>query len=337
MTNNEDNSGESINPTEKNIGILNQDTLSTHLRGVLFSDEQDQGDSSPVQNNDEEVQTEDKAGEEVTQFDGVEENLETDPKAEDGEENVLSQETEGESPEQNLSGGIQKRIDKLTALRKTAEERAEALQAELDSYKSKVEELEKKEPAVLPTPDNPFSDLQTIEDLKKEYDQARELRYKCEASPEGFTVGDTHFDSEQVKTMKLNCMRAMEVHIPKQADFLRARNHWKPIALETYPWLKNKDSQEYKLYTQVLKNFPEFRRFPDYELFVGDYIRGYTARNASSIKKSVTNKPVPQMAVKPTVSSTQTGIVDTNTRSVQTRYAKTGSREDLKQIVSKFL
>ncbi|NDB81801.1 MAG: hypothetical protein EB127_03495 [Alphaproteobacteria bacterium] len=336
MTNNKDDSGESINPTEQNIGILNEDTLSTHLRGVLFSDEQDEGNSSPVENNDEEVQTEDKVEEgEVEQLDGVEENLETDPKAEDGE-NVLSQETEGESPEENLTG-VQKRIDKLTALRKTAEERAETLQTELDALKSKVEELESKGTTVAPTPDNPFSDLETVDALKKEYEQARELRYQCEANPDGFSIGETYFDRDTVKTMKLNCMKAMELYIPKQLDFIRSRNQWKPVAMETYPWLKNKDSQEYKLYTQVLKNFPDFRKFPDYELFVGDYIRGYLARNASSLKKSATSKPVPSMSVKPTASSTQTGRNDAVTRSTQSRYAKTGSREDLKQIVSKFL
>lgn len=337
MTNNEDNSGESINPTEQNLGILNEDTLSTHLRDVLFSDEQDEGNSSPVQNNDEEDQTEDKAEEgEVEQLDGVEENPETDPKAEDGE-NVLSQETEGESPEENLTGGVQKRIDKLTALRKSAEERAEALQAELETFKSKVEELENKSSTVAPTPDNPFSDLETVDALKKEFEQARDLRYKCEANPDGFTIGDTHFDAEQVRTMKINCMRAMELHIPKQLNFIKERSQWKPLALETYPWLKNKDSQEYKLYTQVLKNFPDFRKFPDYELFVGDYIRGYMSRNASSIKKSAAPKQVPQMSVKPTASSSQTAVSDASIRATQSRYAKTGSREDLKSIVSKFL
>lgn len=336
MTNNPDDSGESLNPTEQNLGILNESSLATQLRDVLFSDEQDEGNLSPLQTNDEEAQTEDKAEEgEVEQLDGVEENPETDPKAEDGE-NVLSQETEGESPEQNLTG-VQKRIDKLTSLRKSAEERAEALQAELDAFKSKVEELENKGSTVAPTPDNPFSDLETVDALKKEYEQARDLRYKCEANPDGFTVGDTHFDSEQVRTMKINCMRAMELHIPKQLNFVQERSQWKPLALETYPWLKNKDSQEYKLYTQVLKNFPDFRKFPDYELFVGDYIRGYLSRNASSIKKTASSKSVPSMSVKPTVSSTQTSRSDITARSAQSRYAKTGSRDDLKSIVSKFL
>lgn len=336
MTNNPDDSGESINPTEQNLGILNESSLATQLRDVLFSDEQDEGNLSPLQTNDEEAQTEDKAEEgEVEQLDGVEENPETDPKAEDGE-NVLSQETDGESPEENLTG-VQKRIDKLTSLRKSAEERAEALEAELETFKSKVEELESKGTSVAPTPDNPFSDLDNLDALKKEYEQARELRYQCEANPDGFSIGETYFDSNTVRTMKLNCMKAMELHIPKQLDFIKSRNQWKPVAMETYPWLKNKDSQEYKLYSQVLKNFPDFRKFPDYELFVGDYIRGYLQRNASSIKKTASGKSVPSMSVKPTVSNTQTSRSDVTARSVQSRYAKTGSREDLKSIVSKFL
>ena len=332
-TTNADN-GEAINPVESAIGSTQtEETLVSQLRGILFSDEQDEGNPEPVEQEGE-VQTEDK-GEQVDELgDGLVEDTESTPTAEDGED-VLSQvETDDNEQEQT---GVQKRIDKLTALRKTAEEQVEAMKQEVEEYKTKISEFEKTSEAVQPTADSPFADLTTHDAIKGEYEQARQIRYKCEANPEGFQIGETYFDSEQVRNMKLNAMQAMEVHLPKQLEFVKAREQWKPVAVESYPWLKNKESSEYKLAQQVLKTFPQFKRFPDFELFIGDYVRGYTARTSQIGKKGVAIKQSPQLSVKPTSTQTQSSRNDASARSVESRFAKTGSREDLKRVVSKFL
>lgn len=332
-TTNADN-GEAQNPVENAIGsVQNEETLVSQLRGILFSDEQDEGNPEPVEQEGE-VQTEDK-GEEVDELgDGLVEETETTPTAEDGDD-VLSQ-VETDDSEQEQSG-VQKRIDKLTALRKTAEEQVLSMKAELEEYKSKIADFEKSSEAVQPTADSPFADLTSNEAIKNEYEQARQIRYKCEANPEGFQIGETYFDSEQVRNMKLNAMQAMEVHLPKQLEFVKAREQWKPVAIESYPWLKNKESSEYKLAQQVLKTFPQFKRFPDFELFIGDYVRGYTARTSQIGKKGVAIKQSPQLSVKPTSTQTQSSRNDASARSVESRFAKTGSREDLKRVVSKYL
>jgi hypothetical protein len=332
-TTNADN-GEAQNPVENAIGsVQNEETLVSQLRGILFSDEQDEGNPEPVEQEGE-VQTEDK-GEEVDELgDGLVEETESTPTAEDGDD-VLSQvETDDNEQEQT---GVQKRIDKLTALRKTAEEQVLSMKAELEEYKSKVADFEKSSETVQPTADSPFADLTSGDAIKNEYEQARQIRYKCEANPEGFQIGETYFDSEQVRNMKLNAMQAMEVHLPKQLEFVKAREQWKPVAIESYPWLKNKESNEYKLAQQVLKTFPQFKRFPDFELFIGDYVRGYTARTSQIGKKGVAIKQSPQLSVKPTSTQTQSSRNDASARSVESRFAKTGSREDLKRVVSKYL
>src|SRR5215469_2871967 len=56
-----------------------------------------------------------------------------------------------------VSEKVQKRIDELTAKRKSAEERASALEAELTDLKAKFQA-----PApVAPTPENPLADIET--------------------------------------------------------------------------------------------------------------------------------------------------------------------------------
>ena len=332
-TTNADN-GEAQNPVENAIGsVQNEDTLVNQLRGILFSDEQDEGNPEPVQEEGE-VQTEDK-GEQVDEpSDGLAEQTEDTPTAEDGDD-VLSQVDKQDSEQEQT--GIQKRIDKLTALRKTAEEQVEAMKQEVEQYKSKIAEFEKTSETVQPTADSPFADLTSHDAIKNEYEQARQIRYKCEANPEGFQMGDTYFDSEQVRNMKLNAMQAMEVHLPKQLEFVKAREQWMPIAQEAYPWLKNKEAPEFKIAQQVLKTFPQFRKFPDFELFIGDYVRGFTARTSQIQKKGNVIKQTPQLSIKPTSTQTQSSRNDASNRSAESRFARTGTREDLKSVVSKYL
>jgi hypothetical protein len=326
-TQNADN-GEAINPVENDVGIVNSEkTLADNLRGILFPDEQEEGESEPVEQSDE-VQTEDN---------GVESESITDDTAtaEDGEE-VLSQQKESEQREVE-SSGVQKRIDKLTAMRKLAEEQAESLKQEVEQYKSKIDEFERVNSMPTKDAENPFADLSNVEQIKAEYEQARSLRYQCEASPDGFSIGETYFGPEEVKAMKVNTMKAMEIGLPKQLEFVKAREHFEPIANEAYPWYKNKDSQEYKFAQHVMSTFKDLKKFPDYKLFVGDYVRGYIARNAQSIKKTATSSRAPQMQVKPTSAPTPTNRSDATTRGLESRYLKSGSREDLKAAVSKFL
>lgn len=323
--------GETQNPVESDIGIVNQSSLAESLKGILFTDEQDVSESELAQQSDE-VQTEDKEFQAEVEDDGLQEDAEEVPEAEDGTEVLSQEEDEEESTPEPV--GVQKRIDKLTALRKQAEEKVEALAAEVEEYRSKLEASEQASQKSLRTEENPFGDLDSVEKIKTEYEQARQLRWQCEQNPEGFQVGDTYFSSEQVRAMKVNAMKAMEIQLPKQLEFVKAKAEWQPKAYEAHPWLKNKETAEYKLAQQVLKTFPEFKKFPDYEMFVGDYVRGYLSRN--NTKKQLT-KSVPQLAIRPTSTPSQSSRNDTSARNLEARYLKTGRREDLKAVVSKFL
>jgi hypothetical protein len=328
--------GEALNPVENDVGIVNNDnSFDAQIKSILFSDEELEGQPEP-QSNESEVQTEEEKPELEATADGQEQQDTETSESDDGEAVHSQEEGKAEQTEQEVSG-FQKRIDKLTALRKQAEEKSEKLEEEIESYKSRLSELEKASERPATSAENPFADLDTEDRIKAEYEQARELRYRCEANPDGFEYDGNYFSAAQVRDLKLNAMKAMEVQLPKQLEFVKARNHWKPLAQETYPWFKNKESQEYKLAQQVIKNFPKFKDFPDYEMFVGDYVRGYMARNAASITKNKPAKAVPQMQVRPTSSPTQASKTDISSRKIEDRYLKTQNRDDLKQIVSKYL
>jgi hypothetical protein len=338
MDNTPADNGEAQNPVENDVGIVQNNTadFSSRLESILFSDEQGQGNSESLANT-EEVQTEDKVEEADASLDGGEAEAELDPTAEDGTDvNSNIEEAEQAEPEVK-SDGFQKRIDKLTYLRKQAEEQVEKLTEEVNSYKAKVQEFETAASAPEPTPDNPFADLTDEQKIKAEYETARELRFKCEESPDGFQIGEKYFSPEEVRAMRVNAMKAMELHLPKQLQFVKHKQEYDKAAFEQYPWYNKPESAEYKLAQEVMKNFKNFKNYPDARLFVGDYVQGYMARSAKSIKKTQPAKAVPQMQVKPSSSPTVSGKVDASARNIESRYAKTQSRDDLKKAVSRFL
>lgn len=337
MDNNPADSGEALNPTENEVGLIqnqNQD-FSKRLESILFAEAQDTGNSEPVEQS-EEVQTEDKEAEAESTLDGVSQEAESDPTAEDGNQVPSDEEVDNAEPEVK-SEGFQKRIDKLTYLRKQAEEQVENLKKEVESYKSRLEQVDTIQSRPVPTADNPFADLVDEAKIKAEYETARELRYKCEENPDGFTIGEKEFSPAEVKEMRINAMRAMEVHLPKQLQFVRAKAEFDKSALEQYPWFNKPESQEYRLAQEVLNNFKNFKSYPDYKLFVGDYVQGFMARNAKSLKKTSPAKAVPSMGVKPTSSPVVSSKVDATARNIEARYAKSQNRDDLKKAVSRFL
>src|SRR6516225_3624586 len=85
-----------------------------------------------------------------------------------------------------LSEKVQKRIDELTAKRKSAEERASALEAELTDLKAKFQA-----PApIAPTPENPLADIETEAALSKRANDIQQAKAWCYQNLDGGHVPD---------------------------------------------------------------------------------------------------------------------------------------------------
>ncbi len=336
MENNPADNGEALNPMENDVSIVQNSNadFSKRLESILFAEQQNVEDSESTANP-EEVQTEDKAEDSGESFSGDELQQESDPKAEDGND-VLSNAEEQQTEPEVKSEGFQKRIDRLTFLRKQAEEQVEKLTEEVNSYKSKIQEYESAVSTPAPTSENPFADLTDEAKVRAEYEQARKLRYMCEENPNGFQIGETYYGAEDVNRMRINSLRAMEEQLPRQLQFIRQKGEFDKQASAQYPWWSKPESQEYKLAQEVMKNFKNFVNFPDHKLFVGDYVAGLMMRSAKSMK-APSRTAAPNVQVKPTSAKTVSGTVDASTRTVTSRYAKTQNRDDLKKAVSRFL
>jgi hypothetical protein len=333
-----DSNNADIDPAQNNIEAqsnapssgLNEETLALKLRETLFADGE-QAVESQAENEDEaQTEVKDDPVEAEANADATEEV----PQAEDGDE-VHSQEAQDDEGDSDLPKGVQKRIDKLTAKRKQAEEEAENLRKEVETLKQAVTESQqasaRNENSVTDA-SNPFSTLKSKAEVDKEVEQARWLRYKCMENPNGFILGESEYGPEDVSRMLVNSTKAIEEHLPKQLARIEVEEKIKPIAESTYPWWKAPQSQEYQMAQQILRTAPELKKFPDWQMWVGDAIAGMKAREAAS-KPTQAQKKAPVQPVRPTAAPVKLGKTEATAKQAVSRFAKSTSADDLAKVL----
>ena len=297
---------------------LHEETLALKLRETLFADSE-QAVESQAENEDDATQAE--ASEEV-------------PQAEDGDE-VHSQEAQDDEGDSDLPKGVQKRIDKLTAKRKQAEEEVASLRKEMEALKQLVTESQQssaKEETSVTNADNPFSTLKSKAEVDKEVEQARWLRYKCMENPQGFILGETEYGPEDVSRMLVNATKAIEEYLPKQMARIDTESKIKPIAEAAYPWWKSPQSQEYQMAQQILRTAPELKKFPDWQIWIGDAIAGMKMRE-SATKPAQVQKKAPVQPVRPTATPAKLSRNEATAKTAVSRFAKTTSADDLAKVL----
>ncbi|CAB5238369.1 hypothetical protein UFOVP144_49 [uncultured Caudovirales phage] len=324
----ENNSEAQSNATSSSI--LNEESLAAKLRETLFADDEQAAEPQAVSEGEDQTEVKD----DQTDEEAPSAESETDiPQAEDGEE-VHSQEADEELEDGSLSKGVQKRIDKLTAKRKQAEEQSEELRKEVEALKQQISESQQQSDKnnSVNNADNPFSSLKSVAEVEKEIEQARWLRYKCMENPDGFVLGESEYGPEDVRRMLVNSTKAIEDHLPKQMQRIDAESKIKPIAESTYPWWKQTQSSEYQMAQQVLRAFPQLKNFPDWQMFVGDYVRGAKAREAS-VAKPNQSKKVPVQAIRPTATPARSNPTEARAKQAEGRFAKSTSADDLAKVL----
>lgn len=235
--------------------------------------------------------------------------------------------------ERGLPKGVKKRIDKLSAKRREAEQEVERLKQEVERLSQ-----EAVKPAQAPTKQNPYANLSTLEEVQREVEQAKQIRRWCEMNPDGAVVqnndgSETEYSAEDIRSIKIKALDAMEEHLPARAKYLQNFQQVEQITAKEYPWWKDKSSSERQIAEAFLKHFPEIQRFPDYKMVLGDYIRGVKAREASSKTSNVFAKKAP---VQPKVSATPVRLSqnEAKVQVAQKRFMSSGNRDDLSSIIA---
>jgi myosin heavy subunit len=324
---------ESNNPTtnESKTSAFDQSNLADLVSKSFL------GGEEVVENSDSEKHT-DTEGQATSDEDNevLSQEANTESEQEQSEDSEETEETKSDDDEleRGLPKGVKKRIDKLSAKRREAE-------AEVERLKSEVERLsqEANKPAQTPKFDNPYSNLNTLEEVSREAEQAKQIRRWCELNPDGAVVSDangneTEYTAEEIRKIKIKTLDALEEHLPARARYLENYFQVEQVAHKEYPWWKDRSSSERQIADTFLKHFPEIARFPDYKMVLGDYIRGVKSREAASKRPSGMSNRTAPVQPKRTASPPYVPEKDARARDAARRYSANGNRDDLSSIIA---
>ena len=325
------------NPTKKNEG--NSATFDlTRLtdivsKSILSGEEESEPSAGSGQEEAENTAVEATAEQEQ---DVLSQESETDQSEDSDEDTEEQSKDDSEEQERGLPKGIKKRIDKLSAKRREAEAEVERLRSEVERLSQEAEK-----PAQTPTEDNPYSNLSTAEEVSREIDQAKRVRRWCEMNPDGATVtnkdgSETDYSSEEIRSIKIKALDAIEEHLPKRLQYLNNYQQFEQVANKEYPWWKDKAARERQMAESFIKAFPEVKKFPDYKMVLGDLVTGIKVRESKASKTQTVSKSIPQ----PKSSSAPSRVQprDAKAQIASKRFSASGSRDDLSDLIaSKFL
>ena len=248
-----------------------------------------------------------------------------DPAPEPEEEKEEASDEEDEPAEEESGNEVQKdkvqrRIDKLVAKQREAEEKATAVSAELEQLKAAKADLEAQlnqttRPVLTPTADNPLADVDSEDALEQRVQNAQAVRRWALQNSDGATIkkpdGSEQFiSSDEVKDYLIKSDDILTVHAPARRAWLSQRAPAVEAAKNIFPDLFKAGTDLNKAYQATVKQAPELLRIPQHEYWIGLALYGEQALMAAqkakeakaAAEKKVSSKKSeskPPAAVKP--------------------------------------
>ena len=335
-------------PVAEKFGQLDEAKLAALIRGSLMSEPSEQETSKPAKSD----KTDEETTEEITSEESPVNTEPTEDKkdlSQDVEDADNSESDDGSEEEiHELPKGVKKKLSKLSAAKRELEEKLKTLESETVALKQRLESNPVTQPAIAPVPGNPYLHLDTQSAVEAEIAQARRVRRWAEENPDGTTITDQQgqekeYSSEDIRRIRLNAVDALEEHLPRQLQYVHTRTQLEPQVDSTYNWWKDKTSREYNQAQNILQVFPEVRKFPDYKLFIGDYMKGAQVREAdySKQKQAATKavvKKAPSQPNKPASAPAPISKDSARSQEASAAMRKSPSQESLKKVLlSSFL
>lgn len=187
-----------------------------------------------------------------------------------------------------------KRVGELTAKRKAAEERAQALE-------TRAKELEEQlanhsAPRLQPTAEQPLADV-SWDELPQIQSEAQSVLQWAIQNPDGAEVpgkdGDSTWKSaEEVSRIRANAEKALRIDIPQREAFLREQAANAERVQTLYPDLF-KPGPASDAGFQLLHRYPDLQKFPNWLELVGHILLG---QEVAAGRKAVIAKGAPKPA-----------------------------------------
>jgi hypothetical protein len=280
--------------------------------------------------------------------------------AEESEDEDAKEESEDEESEDDDAPvpqeKVQKRIDKLTAQKKEALEKAQTLETEYSAAKTKLAELEAQvneasRPVLQPTADNPLADVDTQEALEAKVKSAQEVRRWALRNTDGATVKrpdgtEVYVDADEVKNYLIKADDVLTIHGPARQQWLAQRQPAVEAAKNLFPDIFTKGTALNTAYQATVKQAPELLKLPQVEYWVGLALYGEqqlmqkqeaqkakaSAAKKVSSAKSEAKLPTPASPVSAAKSATKTSSKD-----AAKRLYERGDRQSLEAFAESLL
>jgi hypothetical protein len=188
---------------------------------------------------------------------------------------------EEEKKREELPASVQKRIDKLVAQKHAANEKAEALETKVKELEERVSKV----PPQAPTPDSPLANIDSLEELARQFEDAKKVKNWALENLDGGEVAGKdgvteYWDGAKVKRYLAWSEALITEHIPQRKQYLDSRSTFDAEARKFYPNIAKAGTEENSVLNAWVRVFPAVQKFPDYKLIIMDALAGQRLRLA---------------------------------------------------------
>lgn len=253
---------------------------------------------------------------------------EPDPSEEEVDTSEDTPDQPDEVDESTLSKGVQKRINKLVAAKKAAQAELDAQREKLTQLESELASAKTSNSVKQPDVSEFVATLDTPKRVEEEYSKALEVLLWCEDNIDGGVITtpngeDLELTASEVRAMKKTAMRRKEIELPQRMQYLQQQVAAESQVTKDFPWYSNPASEEYQFTQQVLREFPEIKRRPDYKHVLGLLALGAKAYSEQKTKKVA--PPIKRAPVQPGVKAAPASSNNADIVKLKQSFAKNSS------------
>ena len=278
--------------------------------------------------------------------------------ADSAEEPEDSEDAAAEEPagEEVTKDKVQRRIDKLVAKQREAEEKAQAASAELEQLRSAKADLEAQlnqtsRPVLTPTADNPLADVDSDEALQQRIQNAQAVRRWALQNTDGATIkqpdGTEKFiEAAEVKDYLVKADDILTIHVPARKEWLAQREPAVQAAKNMFPDIFKEGTALNQAYKATIKQAPDLLKIPQHEYWIGLALYGEQALMAKQqteaakdkAKKTVSAKKEKTVTPVQPVSAPRSATTKGSPTAAKKRFFESGgSMRDIEDLVGEML
>ncbi|MEN9833592.1 MAG: hypothetical protein RL753_746 [Bacteroidota bacterium] len=263
--------------------------------------------------------------------------------------------TEEPAGEEVTKDKVQRRIDKLVAKQREAEEKAQAASAELEQLRTAKADLEAQlnqtsRPVLTPTADNPLADVDSDEALQQRIQNAQAVRRWALQNTDGTTIkqpdgSEKFIEAAEVKDYLVKADDILTIHVPARKEWLAQREPAVQAAKSMFPDIFKEGSALNQAYKATIKQAPDLLKIPQHEYWIGLALYGEQALMAKQqteaakdkAKKSVSAKKEKTVTPVQPVSAPRSATKGSSTAAKNRFFKSSGSMTDIEDLVGELI